>query len=422
MLVNLLPYLVLKNEIPALEVPFLHTESAVKLGQLGDIIIGLSLATGALLLSAVYQPAGAVLLVDFTGEISSAQSAGNESRPNAVSVDPVSGEICVTNSGLSSIQVFHPRGVLSFQTSAISRIAVPMDASIDAAGGFFFTDSDASGGRSIRHLNFLGEPLPFAPESPTDNWHPTHLILTRDGGIVTLDENSELLVKHDAVTGALIWRSPIAQPNADAGADLELVLGRPAEAPDGRIYVPGGALHLVLVFGADGARSGNFGRFGTGTGRFVFPNGLAFGPDGEIFVLDRLRHVVLHFDAEHRFVSEFGHFGQGVGELYHPLAIATSASGGLYLAQGYMGRVQGYQMIDTQKVERGRGGGLSDQSVTHPSVGAVGRAGRVLRLASSVRGEQRGGLVFVREVPGSTVTNATLLNRLYHFTRDEVVI
>ncbi len=134
----------------------------------------------------------------------------------------------------------------------------------------------------------FGEPDGFVADRPDSAWSPWHVIVTRDGNYVSLDAGTGLLAKHDAQTGALIW-----QRRCGVDDTVGDVIGRPAEAPDGRLYVPGGDLRTVLVLSAEGEPLAAFGRFGSAPGRMVLPVGVAFGPAGEVLVLDRLRAKIL---------------------------------------------------------------------------------------------------------------------------------
>jgi DNA-binding beta-propeller fold protein YncE len=264
-------------------------------------------------------------------------------RPAAVTFSPDDLSLCVTDEGLKAIEVFDRRGSYQFGTDSMSDISAPRDAAVDARGDFVFTDVSASGDRTIRRLNFLGEPIAYEPESPRAGWQPYHLIIARDGGYVTLDR-SGLLAKHDAETGALVWSLDLADPESDR-ADL---MGRPAESPDGLVYVPSAGVQGILVISADGRLTASFGRRGGKRGELSFPVGVSFGPDGVAFVLDRMRHRVLVFDSDRQFVTEFGRIGEAPGDFYHPVAVASSPDGRVWIAQGYQGRVQVFRYRDDE--------------------------------------------------------------------------
>lgn len=314
--------------------------------------------------------AGAAVVAPFVGQLEIVPSPWAPARPNAVSIDPVRGEICVTDEGASALHVFNAQGARLFVTSGVAGLASPASGLIDGQGRFVCTDTDSSTGRTLRRLSFLGEPEPYRAQAPASAWRPLHLCLLPDGDYLSLDPEAGLLACHDADSGALRWQRAVAGPRAD-----ELHWGRPAAAPDGRLYIPGGETHQVIVLAPDGQELERFGSLGTAPGRFVHPVGVAFLPAGRIAVLDRMRHTVLVFDAEHRFVTEFGGYGGAPGRLYHPVAIAATSEGTVYVAQGYQARVQAFRVLDPDADAAGRpspGEHWASTAVSHPTSPAKG--------------------------------------------------
>jgi DNA-binding beta-propeller fold protein YncE len=61
-----------------------------------------------------------------------------------------------------------------------------------------------------------------------------------------------------------------------------------------------------------------------------------------------MRHKVLMFDPDHTLLGDFGSMGAGPGQFYHPSAIAASEDGKVYVAQGYDGRVQVFNIRNTK--------------------------------------------------------------------------
>jgi len=268
-------------------------------------------------------------------------------RPSSVTLDHHANAICVTDEGSRAIDIFDDRGFHRYRTNAISGISAPRDGSIDFKGGFVFTDAVTAGSRTIKRLNYLGEPEDFAPEDPHEDWDPRHLIITADGHYITVSRLG-LLAKHNADDGSLIWKLQLADPDSE-NADL---LGRPTESPDHKIYIPGSRIRQVLVVSPDGELLDSFGRPGNKRSEFTFPIGVAFDPAGRVLVLDRMRHKILLFSSEHEFVDEFGRMGDGPGSFYHPLAIASSPDGRVFVAQGFEGRVQVFRLMDTASAPR----------------------------------------------------------------------
>lgn len=298
---------------------------------------------GALLTCLMAGPADAGLVMRYEGTLAGVMDMARPVRPSSVTVNPVSGEVCVTDEGGQALLVYNTRNINIFQTGNVADISNPRDGAIELWGGFVCLDTDEAGRRSLRRLNYLGEPLSFEVERPTESWSPSHLIVARDGGLITLDDFGGILAKHDGETGKLLWfRSIVDDPQAD-----QLILGRPAEAPDGRIFVPGGEERRVLVLSESGEYLSSFGVAGTAKGGLAFPIGVAFGLRGTILVLDRMRHTILAYDQEFRFLGEYGTLGARPGNFYHPVAIAALPDGRLWVAQGFEGRVQSYRFFET---------------------------------------------------------------------------
>ena len=189
-------------------------------------------------------------------------------RPISVAVDHATGEVCVTDAAGTAFHVLDDRDVLRFVTGGIAALSTPVDGAVDADGGIVFLDTGADHHATIKRLDLRGEPMPYAAESPVAGWRPDHLTLTTDGRIVTIDTSNRILACHRLATGALLWSRPLRIEDPDNAA-----CGRPAVAPDGRIYVPGGDQRVVFVVTADGRADGAFGRFGTGPGRMILPAG-----------------------------------------------------------------------------------------------------------------------------------------------------
>jgi hypothetical protein len=271
------------------------------------------------------------------------------SLPVAVTVNPRSGDpaacpdVCVTDAVTASGLVYDCSQVRVFGTGLIARLVAPADMTVLSSGGFVCTDGVLGGGRTIRCLNFFGEPTTFAPEAPRHAWAPEHLLVTRDGNYVTTDPSLGLLAKHDARTGALLWARDL---DSEQSGEI-LGIGKPAEAPDGRLYLPLGGDKRVAVLSADGESLESFGVAGTGAGRLAFPVGVAFCPDGNVAVLDRMRSVVLFYDSAHVFQAESGQVGGGPRDFYYPNAIAAAPDGRIYVAQGFLGRVYVFRYVVT---------------------------------------------------------------------------
>jgi len=263
-------------------------------------------------------------------------------RPTSVSVENGSGTLCVTDAASRTLDVFDGAGFHRFRIDESAGVSSPKDGAIDAEGRFLYIETGGKAQSTIGRLNFLGEPDSFTPERPSEDWFPLHLTIGNDGDYLTIDGRG-LLTKHDASTGEVLWTCQVVESDFER---IDLV-GRPAQGPDGSIYIPHTGLRLVLVVTPDGETVSSFGLPGAKPGELMFPAGVAVTGLGQVLVLDQIRHRVLMYDAEHNFVSEFGRIGRRSGDLYHPISIASSSDGRVFIAQGFEGRVQCYQLLDT---------------------------------------------------------------------------
>lgn len=292
--------------------------------------------------------AGAAIVIEYSNNLVLDEGRHGQPRPVSVSIDAATDEILVSDATGSALHVLHPGGGVRFVTGPIAALSNPVDAAPTADGGFVFLDSDGDRGRMIRRLDLRGEPVAYTAESPVAGWRPEHLSVTADGHYLTLDSALGLLVKHDATTGAVIWRRALW---SDSGADR--ICGRPVEAPDGRLYVPLSQEHRIAIFDAEGRSLESFGLVGSTPGKFSFPVDVAFGPDDTVLVLDRMRGMILVFDRDNEFVTEHGWFGAAPGAFYHPVSLAY-ASGRAVVAQGYESRVQVFDVYSTDAATGGR--------------------------------------------------------------------
>jgi DNA-binding beta-propeller fold protein YncE len=76
-----------------------------------------------------------------------------------------------------------------------------------------------------------------------------------------------------------------------------------------------------------------FGRAGSGPGKFGVAAGIVTDDTGYVYVADRLRSVVLIFDPELRFRGEFGYRGNRPSNLIVPDDLAIDRSGNVYVGQ-----------------------------------------------------------------------------------------
>lgn len=290
--------------------------------------------------------AGATVQIRFDRIIDLTQGKEGKLRPVSVSIEPLHGEVAITESRQSSIHVLNAAGIETFVTGKFAGLSLPVDGTVDAQGRLVCISKTDGWHNTITRMNIYGEPETYTPALPREDWNPDHLTILRDGHYLTVDMDTGYLAKHDSITGMVIWAGFIGD-----GSLRDINFGRPCEMPSGEIFVPGGRLFQVFVLSAKGDFITSFGRFGSAPGRLVLPVSVANGPEGTILVLDRLRHKILVFDAEYNFQTEFGTLGSRPGQFYHPVSMAADVNGSLYVAQGYQGRVQVFDVLSNENFE-----------------------------------------------------------------------
>lgn len=263
-------------------------------------------------------------------------------RPSAVAYDAASTDLCVTDESVSALALFDRFGMERFRTDESAGLSQVRDGSLDPAGRLVYLEANVPAGPAIRRLNFFGEPDEFRAVAPHEGWAPLHLLVTTEGDYVTIDGRG-FLCKH-AESGELLWSVSIV----DSAFERVDQVGRPAEGPNGTIYVPSTGERQILLVSASGEPEGTLGVPGAKRGELAFPVAVGVTADGHVLVLDRMRHVILLYGPDHRFIDEFGGLGRRPGDLYHPLALSVAPDGRVFVAQGFEGRVQQFRLVDLE--------------------------------------------------------------------------
>jgi DNA-binding beta-propeller fold protein YncE len=96
-------------------------------------------------------------------------------------------------------------------------------------------------------------------------------------------------------------------------------------------------------------RLDEFGRPGSGKGKFGVASGIVTDDEGYVYVADRLRCVVLVFDPDFRFQAEFGYRGHRSSNLIVPDDLAIDSSGNVYVGQAANRGVSVFRIIHETK-------------------------------------------------------------------------
>ncbi len=112
-------------------------------------------------------------------------------------------------------------------------------------------------------------------------------------------------------------------------------------SPANELYVIDPRNAMVLVFDSNLGFLRAWGGYGSGTGRFRRPTGLAFGSDGRtVFVVDADNQRVQVFDDQGGFLRAWGEAGDGDGRFKQPFGVAAGRDGFVYVTDAAAHRVQ----------------------------------------------------------------------------------
>jgi DNA-binding beta-propeller fold protein YncE len=138
----------------------------------------------------------------------------------------------------------------------------------------------------------------------------------------------------------------------------------------GEIYVAHGGLppskydkprerDKVAVYDRSGELVREWGKFGTGDGKFDLPGGIVIAPEGRVYVADQCNRRVQVFDKQGKFLSKWGRLGFGAGEFggdAHPRAffagptfLALDRAGNVYTTEAPLARGRAEPLTRVQK-------------------------------------------------------------------------
>jgi DNA-binding beta-propeller fold protein YncE len=92
-----------------------------------------------------------------------------------------------------------------------------------------------------------------------------------------------------------------------------------------------------------------FGKAGSGPGKFGVTSGIVTDDEGYVYVGDRLRSVVLVFDPDLKFQAEFGYRGDQPSSLIVPDDLAIDSQGNVYVGQAANRGVSVFRIIHEAK-------------------------------------------------------------------------
>ena len=108
----------------------------------------------------------------------------------------------------------------------------------------------------------------------------------------------------------------------------------------GYVYIADEWLQRISIFDRDGGFLDKWGRAGDGEGELNRPSGLAFDREDNLFIVDSANHRVQKFTKDGTFLAKLGGEGSGPGQFTLPWGITIDSRGDIYVADWKNHRVQ----------------------------------------------------------------------------------
>jgi sugar lactone lactonase YvrE len=108
----------------------------------------------------------------------------------------------------------------------------------------------------------------------------------------------------------------------------------------GNLYVADQGNNRIQKFSSSGAFLLQLGSRGSGNGQFNFPSGVAVDASGNVYVADQENHRIQKLDSSGVFVAKWGTPGFGDSQFYFPCGLALDDSANVYVADQGNYRIQ----------------------------------------------------------------------------------
>ncbi len=302
------------------------------------------------------------------------------------------GNVLVADSGNHRLQIFSDEGELIRSIGSMGsnqlEFRSPRDVALDEAGNIFVLDT------SNNRVQKLKPDGTFAAAWNSDSRgpyrYPQHFHVQGDGGYILSHASYGSLDRYDA---AGVLKASMGERGAGQGR-FQGING-PARAPDGGLFVLGGAGFRVTRFSREGVFLGEFGEQGNGPGQFQYvtamtvdeigrvhlldhqsrmhtfqgsgefigsvglprvntgQHGLAVDDEGNIYCTEISQNLIRVFDAAGRSLRQWGGAGDGPGRFMHPRGIQVREDL-VYVGDAGNARVQVFDRAGVFKREFGR--------------------------------------------------------------------
>jgi DNA-binding beta-propeller fold protein YncE len=213
-------------------------------------------------------------------------STGTDHVPVYLAMDPLNGEVYVSDRPTGSIYIYDANGTYQRAYTAPDSLKgwQPLALAFDKAGNFYATDVSTNP-QTVLVFDRQGNLTRTIGQTANMSF-PNGVAVDAAGNVYVTDSNNGRLVVFDP-NGALVAQIGRGVGEGNLGLPRGIGVG-----PDGRVYVVDATGQGVYVYAAYKAGAnrldylGYFGGEGVGDGKFEFPNGLALDARGRIYIVD----------------------------------------------------------------------------------------------------------------------------------------
>ena len=151
-----------------------------------------------------------------------------------------------------------------------------------------------------------------------------------------------------------------------------------AAAPDGNVYVTDRSQHVTeLSQAGDVVR--RWGGPGTAPGKFrLYSGAVAVGPDGRVYVADTGNFRIQVFSRTGRFLAQYGGYGQGAGRFVWPSDIVVADDGTMFVADDRAATLTALSPTGQQLWRHGTPAETDPNLVGHEHLGGVNAKGELV--------------------------------------------
>ncbi len=219
-------------------------------------------------------------------------STGTDHVPTYLALNPLTGEIYVSDRQTASIYIYDTQGAYlrAFSPPADAPGWQPLGLAFDAAGNLYVTDVGDVPGR-VRVFDPSGAQVRIFGEND-DLDFPNGVAIDDAGYAYVTDSNNGRLLVYGQ-DGAIVARVGRGAGEGNLGLPRGVALDG-----QGRVYVADSTGHTVFVFGRyqEGSSRleylGSFGSQGSGDGAFAYPNGITVDARGRLYIADSANNRV----------------------------------------------------------------------------------------------------------------------------------